>query len=370
MKLTRILHAYSLALLFSLTLVLAASEAQVTMAQAKRANQANQAKLFKNPNVVASGISVDANGDAIVKVYTKNANFRGIPMQLDNVNVHVRQTGAIRAFDDDSDARKGKPPGKGGGGGGGGTSPRDRFARPVPIGVSIGSTGPNYCFAGTLGCRLKAVDLNSGQVSHYILSNNHVIAGENSGNVGQDGILQPGTLDNGCVLDMNDVIGTLNQFVPIKFGGAANYVDAAIASTTSATTGFATPSASYGAPTSNTVANPAINLIVQKYGRTTEHTQGYVDAVNVTVNVGYDGGTARFENQIIIIGRRQRGKKYVDTSFSDSGDSGSLIVSDPDKNPVGLLFAGNSSVTIANPINEVLDAFSDGSTLFMVDDGN
>lgn len=45
-------------------------------------------------------------------------------------------------------------------------------------------------------------------------------------------------------------------------------------------------------------------------------------------------------------------------------------MSDPDRNPVGLLFAGNSSVTIANPINAVLDAFSSGTTLFMVDDGN
>ncbi len=365
MKLTRILHAYSLAVLFTLTLFLAFSEAQVTMAQAKRANQANQAKLFKNPNVVATGISVDQNGDAIIKVYTKNANFRGIPMQLDNVNVHVREAGVIRAFDDDFTPQRGKPPKKGGD-----NSPRGRFARPVPIGVSIGSTGPSYCFAGTLGCRLKAVDLNSGQVSHYILSNNHVMAGENTGNVGQDGILQPGTLDNGCVLDPNDVIGTLNQFVPIKFGGAVNYVDAAIASTTASMTGFATPAAAYGAPTSNTVANPAINSLVQKYGRTTEYTQGYVDAVDVTVNVGYDAGTARFEDQVVIIGRRRRGKKYVDATFSDSGDSGSLIVSDPDRNPVGLLFAGNGSVTIANPINEVLAAFSDGSTLFMVDDGN
>ena len=364
MKITKLLQLYLFTLFLTLALTVGNVDAQVTMAQAKRANASNQAKLFKNPNVVASGISVDENGDAIIKVYTRNANFRGIPMQLDNVNVHVREVGAIRAFDDDFSARRGKPNRNSG------TSPRGRFPRPVPIGVSIGSTGPSYCYAGTLGCRLKAVDLSSGQVSHFILSNNHVIAGENQATVGQDGILQPGTLDNGCVLDTNDVIGTLDQFVPIKFGGAVNHVDAAIAATTVSMTGYATPSSAYGAPTSNPVANPAINSLVQKYGRTTEYTQGYIDAVNVTVNVGYDAGTALFEDQIVIIGRRQRGKKWVDATFSDSGDSGSLIVSDPDRNPVGLLFAGNSSVTIANPINAVLDAFSSGTTLFMVDDGN
>jgi len=47
-------------------------------------------------------------------------------------------------------------------------------------------------------------------------------------------------------------------------------------------------------------------------------------------------------------------------SFSDSGDSGALIVAETGENerrPVGLLFAGGQRVTIANPINEVLGRF-------------
>ena len=56
--------------------------------------------------------------------------------------------------------------------------------------------------------------------------------------------------------------------------------------------------------------------------------------------------------------------------FSQGGDSGSLIVTyDPDnaneKKPVGLLFAGSSTHTIANPIDLVLDRF--GVT---IDDGS
>jgi hypothetical protein len=42
-------------------------------------------------------------------------------------------------------------------------------------------------------------------------------------------------------------------------------------------------------------------------------------------------------------------------AFSDSGGSGLLVVTDhANKRPVGLLFAGSTSTTIANPIDQVL----------------
>jgi hypothetical protein len=64
--------------------------------------------------------------------------------------------------------------------------------------------------------------------------------------------------------------------------------------------------------------------------------------------VTYDFGTARFVDQIVIVGDGP--------SFSDSGDSGSLIVTRPGKRATGLLFAGSNTHTIANPIQEVLSA--------------
>jgi hypothetical protein len=64
------------------------------------------------------------------------------------------------------------------------------------------------------------------------------------------------------------------------------------------------------------------------------------------VNVGYDFGTARFVDQVIVIGDSG--------SFSDAGDSGSLIVDRKTKKATGLLFAGSSSHTIANHIENVL----------------
>jgi hypothetical protein len=88
-----------------------------------------------------------------------------------------------------------------------------------------------------------------------------------------------------------------------------------------------------------------------KYGRTTGQTKGRITGINATVNVGYDSGTARFVNQIII----QPG------SFSAGGDSGSLIVVQKGadaRKPVGLLFAGSPLITIANPITAVLERFN------------
>jgi hypothetical protein len=296
----------------------------------------------------------------------KNAKVKGVPDFLNGVRVAKSVSGEFNAWDDTKkQARGGKKPG----GGGGGDDPKIRHARPVPIGVSVGSTGPNYCFAGTLGCRLQRINLNTGAIDHFILSNNHVLAEENLGQVGSDLVIQPGTLDNNCVLDFNDVIGALFDFEPIRFSGQANYIDAAIATTTTDDTGFASPDSAYGAPTSNSM-DASVGQLVKKYGRTTGYTEGIVDSVNVTVNVGYDAGTATFVDQVVIQGRVKRGKRYVAGTFSDGGDSGSLIVSQTGNDPVGLLFAGNTSFTIANPINAVLDRFSDSNSIMIVDDGN
>ncbi len=85
---------------------------------------------------------------------------------------------------------------------------------------------------------------------------------------------------------------------------------------------------------------------VQKYGRTSRLTNGQVRGLNATIFVQYDSGVARFVNQIMIGGG----------GFSRAGDSGSLVVTQDNHNPVGLLFAGGSGATFANPIDAVLGA--------------
>jgi hypothetical protein len=209
------------------------------------------------------------------------------------------------------------------------------YPRPALIGVS---TGHPSITAGTIGCRVT----KGGLV--YALSNNHVYANENRASLG-DNVLQPGPYDGGQ--NPRDAIGTLADFQPIVFSRtASNTIDAAIALCSLATLGNST--SSYGKPSSDVV--PAtLGLAVKKHGRTTGLTEGQVYAVNATVNVTYSSGTARFINQIVI----------TPGSFSAGGDSGSLIVTDDAaNNPVGLLFAGSSSYTIANPIGLVLSRFN------------
>ena len=230
--------------------------------------------------------------------------------------------------------------------------PKSYFERPVPIGVSSGTErltyyrGKWYYTTGTLGARVTDGS------AVFALSNNHVYALENTGVIG-DRILQPGRTDmtGGGTPDEidNAVIGTLYDFVPIVFSRRANNkVDAAIAQTTTGEVGSATPSNGYGTPTKiPTFAE--FGMSVQKYGRTTSFTKGTVTGINATVLISYWSGTARFVNQVIIEGETG--------SFSDSGDSGSLIVTQSDNQPVALLFAGSSTVTIGNPIDEVLNAF-------------
>ena len=74
---------------------------------------------------------------------------------------------------------------------------------------------------------------------------------------------------------------------------------------------------------------------------------------NATVLVSYLTGTARFVNQIVV--------GSCSSTCIGAGDSGSLLVTnDANANPVGLLFAGNNSgsMAMANPISDVLSYFS------------
>ena len=105
-------------------------------------------------------------------------------------------------------------------------------------------------------------------------------------------------------------------------------------------------------PNSSTAA-ASVGQPVQKYGRTTSLTTGQVTGINATVLVGYLRGTALFVNQIVV--------SSCPTTCIGAGDSGSLLVTnDVNLDPVGLLFAGNSSgsTAIANPIGAVLNYFS------------
>lgn len=297
--------------------------------------------LLANPGVVgvATGAAADGRPGILLLVESFDA-IRGarVPAVLEGVPVMVRVTGKIV-----SRAKGGIP----GAPGDSSTEPciddpTSRFPRPTPIGVS---TGHPDITAGTIGARV------TDGTNVYALSNNHVYADENRAILG-DNVLQPGSYDGG--IDPADAIGTLADYEPVVFSTtAANKFDAAIALTTTALLDKTTPCNGYGSPRSATAA-ATINQSVKKYGRTTGLTKGRITAIHATVNVIYATGTARYVDQIII----------EPAGFSGGGDSGSLIVVDgkgktkgDDRKPVGLLFAGSSLITIASPIDPILEKF-------------
>lgn len=288
--------------------------------------------LMANKNIVGTAVGLNQNNKLAVKIFVSKPQLIDIPKTIDGIPVQVVASGEFFALKKPikSDPELPVEP----------IDPTARFDRPVPIGVS---TGHPDITAGTIGCRV------TDGTNVYALSNNHVYANCNLASIG-DWVIQPGTYDGG--VSSYDDIGYLSDFEPIDFQQRGNTIDAAIALSSKSELGNATPTNGYGTPKSTTV-EAKLRMKVKKYGRTTGLTNGKVYAINATVNVNYgdndeDGyvDIARFVNQIII----------TPGTFSAGGDSGSLIVS-ANGNPVGLLFAGSTLYTIANPIDEVLTSF-------------
>jgi hypothetical protein len=302
-------------------------------------------QLLKQQGVAGTAVGLGRAGNAVVKVYLVRPGAASVAKSLDGVPVETEVTGEFRAILPSAQPGPSE-----------GINPKLRFDRPVPIGVSAGNFNDllylkAFCTTGTLGARLKGANGN-----YYGLSNNHVFAVENLAQNG-DPIIQPGQADQRCRAPATDQIGTLAGFVPLVFGRGTNLVDAAAALVTTATVDNQTPSNGYGRPSSRTV-EATLNMGVQKYGRTTVLTQGTVTGVDAAVKVLYSRGLATFLHQVIITG--------TGGSFSNSGDSGALIVTDNRRaNPVALLFAGSGTRTIGNPINAVLSELGNqlGTTL-------
>lgn len=296
------------------------------------AQERHTAALMRTPGVLGTAVGLLPNGRATVQVFVLDDTPRNIPAALDAVPVTVRTTGRLMALSD----------------------PRTRM-RPAPIGFSVGHP---LITAGTIGARVVN---SAGAV--YVLSNNHVLANSNGAAVG-DATLQPGPYDGGS---SSDQVGTLAAFRAIDFSGGANVMDAAIALTTTANVGNATPlDDGYGLPDSRIFGDAngdrvfddkaqLLGVYVQKYGRTTKLTRGRITGINATVDICYEVlvifcvKSARFTDQVVM----------GQSGFSGGGDSGSLIVTDDvGRNPVALLFAGSSTETIANRIDLVLNHFN------------
>lgn len=210
-------------------------------------------------------------------------------------------------------------------------NPRQRYTVPVP-GCSVGH---DAVMAGTFGTLVRD---RYGRL--HMLSNNHVLAGEDSLEVGAP-IYQQGRLDQGSA-DAPRQVGVLSQVVPL---GHAS-LDTATASPFNGVQ-FSNDTLHIGPPRGQSDVFQGMEL--HKFGRTTRYTVGFVSDLAIDVKVPYHvGGVKLFENQIGVSSRTA-------SPFSDHGDSGSLVMSRPGNLAVGLLFAGSPSLTILNPIADVLD---------------
>jgi hypothetical protein len=213
---------------------------------------------------------------------------------------------------------------------------RIRPARPgCSVGFAFTGAQAGTVMAGTFGAVVEAGG------KRFILSNNHVLANENTLPVGST-IFQPGLLDKNS--PASDAIAKLTRFIALSANGP-NKVDCAIAEIADGQVS-ATVMPKVGKLKSNQPLPAAMSMKVMKTGRTTGFTTGTINDLSADVKVRYDLGSLTFSDQIIIVG----GAK----PFSDSGDSGSLIVEQTSKRAVGLLFAGSDQFTIANHIEDVL----------------
>ncbi len=313
----------------------------------------NRNQLLARANVVATGIGYKASGGkktptlslicSVVQKLPPSKLSAGemIPSTLSGLPTDVVQTGVLRAFQ----------------------SHTARY-RPAPGGISIGHRDIT---AGTLGCLVK----KGGEF--FILSNNHVLANSNAGQVG-DPILQPGPYDGGRFPD--DHIANLEAFIPISFTGGSsgcstatgiadflnsiakamgsdarlqaittqaedNLVDAAIARPVNPAE-VKDEILEIG-PLSG-VGSGALGMAIKKSGRTTALTSGEIQQVDVTSTVQYgENKTARFTDQLLA------------GAMSQGGDSGSAIL-DTQNRLIGLLFAGSDNSTIINRIENVFSA--------------
>ncbi|HIP96961.1 MAG TPA: hypothetical protein EYH32_07085 [Anaerolineae bacterium] len=310
-------------------------------------------RLLSRRNVVGVGVGFKQRGGqftnepcVVVSVTRKlpKAQLTAedlVPQKLGEVKTDVVETGVVRALQNHQDKW-----------------------RPAPGGVSVGHVAVT---AGTIGCLVHRGD------DIFILSNNHVLANSNKGQIG-DAIIQPGRYDGGTTADQ---IATLFEFVPIDFGQQpaecpwAKSSEALLNALAQAagsnhrvmavqqTAGVNEVDAALGKPLSpdlvtkeileigvpKGVKEAELGMAVQKSGRTTGLTHDHIIQIDVTVQVDYGGQIATFSGQLAA------------GPMSKGGDSGSAVLTE-DGYVVGLLFAGSDNTTFMNPIQAVLSALN------------
>lgn len=314
------------------------------------------AELFgMDPHVVSVGIIALPGGfgfgvrryrDASIvplRRCARAATIRGIPIVVDELSAPIRPLLELP-----SAAANGPSPA---------TLPEQHHQRPLRPGLQLqnwdedvraGLLASERVAVGTLGMVLERDD------GPLLLSNNHVLAGQNRGCVG-DRITQPG----GLRICESEVVARLERFVPLRPSptGARpqqqsviwNRVDAAVARLAPGVGWSASYLAVHSLPTPSHCAGPVLNERVFKVGRTTGLRWGTIVSVGDRVGpIPYAIGDCWFSGSFVIEGEGGQ-------PFSEGGDSGAIVVRQTGE-VVGMLYAGNGVETFACPITDVLAA--------------
>src|SRR5438270_1021451 len=259
---------------------------------------------------------------------------------------------------------------------------------PVKLGTSGGNAndlGAKVCCIGTLGSLWTA----PGVTNPVVLSNNHVMDRSGNGVAGEainqplqlactatgaaapltvahltkGASLKPVANEPGkcgtskaplCGHSPSNVDAAIAEIVPSQVDSGGSILDLGPAGTTSIA----------AAAPSNTLGIPVLGESVGKSGRTTGLTCSTINSISTTVSIDYDGTcgdtapafASYFTGQLVINGG----------TFSAGGDSGSLVVDTASARPVGLLYGGSPTDTVANPIQDVVTAFGANSPLSIV----
>jgi len=270
-------------------------------------------ELFQLEGITGVGISTGSG--SFLNVYVKELNeklLQKIPDEVNGMSTRIIETGNIEALQS-----------------------RTTRMRPAIPGISVGHYRVS---AGTLGC--VAVDNNTG--NNAILSNSHVLVDYPPSDIMDDyTVVQPGTADFGNY--NNDKIALTDRWIPLDPFNPTNIVDCALAIPFNQEDINGTI---MGLGNITGVEQAVQDMKVIKSGRTTGITEGTVLDTNASIKVGYGEFAATFEDQI------------VTTPMAEGGDSGSIVLNKANNKAVGLLFAGSSSITILNKIENVMDALN------------
>ena len=309
-------------------------------------------EMMKEPEILGTAAGLDASGAASLVIFVdKNSKNAGtvkaaLPADVGGVPVTVQLTEKFRAF-------KGKGHGHGGGGSTGGISHTARQTAPIQLGTSGGwrfDLANGFCCSGTLGSLIQVNGIQYIMSNYHVMESDIVLGGNDRVATSGDGAVQPGLIDVGCDANSAQNVGTLQKLSSLPNSN----VDVGVAMTIPGMIRTDGAILEIGTLSSQT-ASASIGKAVKKSGRTTGLSRSNISSLNATISVTYEnecaGGTAftkTFTGQIIV--------NNSGSTFLNSGDSGSLMVEDVTTSPraVGLLYAGSSSLAVANPIDEVL----------------